>query len=352
MRRDTFTRTLASGWGTADTGGAWTADSGTGDFSVNGSTGRIRLARRRREPRDLPRRHRGRLGRLDERHARQGAGGGGSAWLYHELRRSSSNTNSYRLLARFAGDGTTSLTASRVVNGAEVAIGSAVAVPSVNYLTGFTLRGQVTGTNPTTIRIKAWTGTEPSTWQYTATDSAGPQVAGRAGLRSYTSGSTTNAPLTLTIDNYSANATATPPPPPPRPRLRFRHRPRRFHRPPALAPAAASPPGRRRHVRGRGRHRLLGQRTTRPPRALLDGIPGTVFTLGDNVYPNGTAAEYIAYYDADLGPPQEPHHPGRSATTNTTRAARRGTSPTSEPPRAIRPRATTRPTSARGTSSC
>ena len=26
--------------------------------------------------------------------------------------------------------------------------------------------------------------------------------------------------------------------------------------------------------------------------ALLDGIPGFVFTLGDNVYPNGTASEY------------------------------------------------------------
>ena len=32
----------------------------------------------------------------------------------------------------------------------------------------FTLRGQLTGTNPTTIRVKAWTGTEPSTWQFIA----------------------------------------------------------------------------------------------------------------------------------------------------------------------------------------
>ena len=73
------------------------------------------------------------------------------------------------------------------MSGTEVQIGSAVAVPSVNFLTGFTLRGQVTGTNPTTIRIKAWVGTEPATWQYTGTDSTGPQVAGRGGLRSYAS---------------------------------------------------------------------------------------------------------------------------------------------------------------------
>ena len=112
---------------------------------------------------------------------------GGSAWIYHELRRATTSINSYRLLARFATDGTTYVSASRVVNGAEVTIGTPVAVPSVNYRTGFTLRGQLTGTNPTTIRVKAWTGSEPAAWNYTATDSTGPQVAGRAGLRSYTS---------------------------------------------------------------------------------------------------------------------------------------------------------------------
>ena len=138
--------------------------------------------------------------------------GGGSAWIYHEVRRSSSNTNAYRLVARFAGNGSTFLYASRVVNGTETQIGSAVAVPSVNFLTGFTLRGQVTGTNPTTIKVKAWVGTEPETWQYTATDSLGPQVAGRGGLRGYTSGSTTNTPLTYLFDNYAGNPTTTPPP--------------------------------------------------------------------------------------------------------------------------------------------
>ena len=45
----------------------------------------------------------------------------------------------------------------------------------------------MTGTNPTTIRVKAWTGSEPAGWDYTATDSTGPQLAGRAGLRTYAS---------------------------------------------------------------------------------------------------------------------------------------------------------------------
>jgi hypothetical protein len=35
--------------------------------------------------------------------------------------------------------------------------------------------------------------------------------------------------------------------------------------------------------------------------ALLDGIAGTVFTTGDNVYDNGTAAEFASYYEPTWG---------------------------------------------------
>ncbi|WP_436496079.1 CBM96 family carbohydrate-binding protein [Actinokineospora sp. HUAS TT18] len=34
---------------------------------------------------------------------------------------------------------------------------------------------------------------------------------------------------------------------------------------------------------------------------LLDSIPGTVFTLGDNVYPDGTAAQFTQYYEPTWG---------------------------------------------------
>ncbi len=35
--------------------------------------------------------------------------------------------------------------------------------------------------------------------------------------------------------------------------------------------------------------------------ALLDGIPGTVFTVGDNVYPNGTAEQFRRCYEPSWG---------------------------------------------------
>jgi hypothetical protein len=41
--------------------------------------------------------------------------------------------------------------------------------------------------------------------------------------------------------------------------------------------------------------------------ALLDGIAGTVFTLGDNVYQNGTASQFATYYDPTWG-----RHRGRT----------------------------------------
>ena len=34
---------------------------------------------------------------------------------------------------------------------------------------------------------------------------------------------------------------------------------------------------------------------------LLDAIPGTVFTIGDNVYPNGAPGEFTAYYEPTWG---------------------------------------------------
>ena len=43
--------------------------------------------------------------------------------------------------------------------------------------------------------------------------------------------------------------------------------------------------------------------------ALLDTIPGTVFTLGDNAYPNGTAREFKQCYDPTWGRHKARTHP-------------------------------------------
>ncbi len=78
----------------------------------------------------------------------------------------------------------------------------------VTYTAGQWLwtRTQIEGTNPTTIRVKVWADgqNEPTTWQYTASDSAAAalQRAGALGLSSRLSASVTNAPITFSFDDF------------------------------------------------------------------------------------------------------------------------------------------------------
>jgi hypothetical protein len=67
------------------------------------------------------------------------------------------------------------------------------------------VRAQVTGANPTTIRITAWPAgsAEPTAWTLTTSDAtASLQTAGNVGLRAYTAATTTNAPILITLDDY------------------------------------------------------------------------------------------------------------------------------------------------------
>ncbi len=69
---------------------------------------------------------------------------------------------------------------------------------------------------PTTLRAKLWRAgtTEPAGWQLTATDStASLQAAGAIGFESYISASATNAPVTVSLDNYTASTIGAPPAP-------------------------------------------------------------------------------------------------------------------------------------------
>jgi hypothetical protein len=76
----------------------------------------------------------------------------------------------------------------------------------------------VLGTNPTTIRMKAWPASlpEPAEWQYSATN-ADPllQGPGAVGLRAALSGSTTNAPVLFTFDDFTLRSLDPAPAPAP-----------------------------------------------------------------------------------------------------------------------------------------
>ena len=139
----------------------------------------------------------------------------GSGQYVYGVMRSVSASAEYRVKVRLASNGAVYVQASSVVSNAETAIGSEIQVPGLTLSANsfIRVRAQASGANPTTIRIRAWAdgGTEPTTWQYTATNStAALQASGGVGLRTYLSSAATNAPIVFSFDDLRATSPRQP----------------------------------------------------------------------------------------------------------------------------------------------
>jgi hypothetical protein len=111
----------------------------------------------------------------------------------------------------FMPNGDVRVQASVVINGVETDVGPEVTVPGLSYTANSWLwfRARVSGSGPTTIRVRAWADgqVEPSTWNFTATNNASSvQSAGSLGLRVYASRLLTNAPVRFDFDDYLVTA--------------------------------------------------------------------------------------------------------------------------------------------------
>src|SRR5207249_11743253 len=110
-----------------------------------------------------------------------------------------------RSVVQITQSGTVSYGFRRVLGGNNVSVVQYVTAP-FTFSPGSTymVRTQVTGTAPTTLRMKVWrAGTvEPTSWGVEATDSAAAlQTAGLVGVRSTTgSDIVRNLPLTTSFD--------------------------------------------------------------------------------------------------------------------------------------------------------
>jgi PKD repeat protein len=205
LAQDHFGRTLASGWGSADTGGPWTLTTPSA-FSVNGAEGAISVARSSGPTAYL----RGVTTDTSDVLVTLGTNkvATGSGLYVTTVGRSVSGAGDYRSALHFFANGRVSMRLARVAaNGADTTLQPEVYVPGITYAAGdrFQTRVQVIGTNPTTIRMKIWkVGTqEPGTWSLTVTDAtANLQTAGSTGLFVYLSGSATNAPIAVSVDDY------------------------------------------------------------------------------------------------------------------------------------------------------
>ncbi|MCB0913128.1 MAG: PKD domain-containing protein, partial [Propionibacteriaceae bacterium] len=201
LAEDAFGRTVASGWGDADTGGSWTVSSpsymavgsGVGTMRMNAGSGRSAYLNSVS----------GRDVELSTTVSYEKVATGGGTYTSFIARRNGSSD--YRLKLRINPNGTY-VYLSRVVNGSETVLTSQT-ITGMNYAADEVLkvRFQVEGSGTTTLRAKVWKqgAAEPGSWQATATDStASLQSAGAVGIYSYLSGSATNPPITASFDEF------------------------------------------------------------------------------------------------------------------------------------------------------
>jgi len=208
---DTFNRTVAGGLGTADLGGAWTRVGGVaGNLSVAPSFASFLMPSPSIQDSAYLASVSKTISETDTTFTDTNTSTGtAGVYVYVDGRRVSTN-NEYDARIRLTPAGGVAVELTKYAGSATAtAIGSEVTLPAVTFTPGtlINVRFQVSGTSPTTLKVKVWAASspQPAAWTITATDtSAGLQAAGAVGLTTYLSGSTTNAPTTVKFSNFSA----------------------------------------------------------------------------------------------------------------------------------------------------
>jgi PKD repeat protein len=212
---DAFSRTVTNGLGSADVGGPWSLIGAVTNFGVSSGTANFTL----RTPSTQTAGYLGSTLRTDSDvtltlSADTAATGGGVYNTIVGRRVGANNEYSGRVKLLSGGSVAVALTALKGSATTTVLQGD-LTLPGLTYSPGMRLnvRLQVTGTNPTSLRMKAWPVgmSEPTTWQRSVTDTAAAlQAAGSVGFTSYLSSSSTTSPVVVRIDDLAARPTAGP----------------------------------------------------------------------------------------------------------------------------------------------
>jgi PKD repeat protein len=204
---DDFNRTTTNGFGSAQVGGAWTVASTAANYAVNGGLGRITTpaASQSRSATLASVSARDVEARVDLIIDKTPVGNGSYASVV--LRKV--GTTEYRLRVRLAATATYR-EIMRVVNGTETVLLSQTVAGGFRYTAGTPvhLRFRTVGNGTTTLQGRIWFGTEaePTSWQIQTTDStAALQAPGGVGVHHYLSGSATNAPIVMSVDDLIVN---------------------------------------------------------------------------------------------------------------------------------------------------
>ncbi|MGY1601003.1 PKD domain-containing protein [Geodermatophilus sp. SYSU D00815] len=209
LATDAFGREVTGGWGTADTGGAWTTEGTASNVAVTAGSGRLTATAGTTTGAALGVSGRDVAVQTDVTLERTPAGGGSFVSMgVRNVGATRYNTQLY-----YGTDGTVTISLVAVVNWAETELGSYTLPGTFAAGTVLTLRTDVTGSGTTTLNTKAWVaGTpEPTAWQVTATDAtAALQAAGGVQFEIYNSSRATAA-QTVRVDNLWVGAAGTRP---------------------------------------------------------------------------------------------------------------------------------------------
>jgi PKD repeat protein len=208
---DAFGRTAASGFGTADAGGAWTVSGTAANYSVSGGAGRVAMTAGATRLATLESVRQSNTEVSAKLSLDKDATGGGTYLAV--IGRRVDASNDYRVKLRVQAGGAVTAQLVRVVGGTETAVQTIATVPGLAVGAGDVLRVrlQVSGTGTTALSAKVWlNGTsEPTAWLLQTTDTtAALQSAGSVGVWAYLSGTSTNAPVTLSVDDVVAGPVA------------------------------------------------------------------------------------------------------------------------------------------------
>ena len=203
LASDTFSRSVAAGFGNAETGGAWTVTGSTSGYAVDGSNGLLKLSPGASRKAVLPTVSTGSAtAAISVAVTGTISGGGVHVSLQPRVRPDSS---AYRSKVWISNDGVGHLSIAKVsAGGAQTVLATAPAtLSSVTSGRRVMVRTQVTGSSPTTVRARMWfAGTaEPSAWQVQVTDGTPAlQGPGAVGVFAYESSSATGG-LTVRVDD-------------------------------------------------------------------------------------------------------------------------------------------------------
>jgi 6-phosphogluconolactonase (cycloisomerase 2 family) len=208
---DSFQRTVASGWGSADTGGWWTVVGSPWSWSVAPGAGSVTVGANAQEQAYLSSFTTQDVDVVQQVALPRCTGSSTNCDAYVLGRYSPAYSPTYYRVGVVQGAGRPDifLRAQRS-DGTSLGTDLDTGLPAASGAVVW-LHVEFQGVNPTAVRARAWLDgtTEPSTWLLDTTDNnSAEQVAGMVGVQ--LQNEDTSASNTFQVENYQATGTATP----------------------------------------------------------------------------------------------------------------------------------------------